>query len=689
MSSSTSVRIEPLGKDNYDTWKIQVEALLIKNDNWKYVNGNKIRPDVTQGEAATQWDEADAKARSDLILAISPSEIKQIKNCKTSNEIWKKLEGIYQSKGPARKATLLKQLALRKMAEGDDVRSHMNSFFDAVDKLKDMEVKINPDMLAVLLLYSLPGSFENFRVAIESRDEYPTPEALKIKILEESAARTDKAKESSDSAMWVRKLTKPDRSNTAQWKRHDTATEEPNKNAKEKLRCFRCKKIGHRVSECRGLFRGQRQSTAGMAKEDFSSSSAPGAKEVAFQADQRIREKGTEGKWCLDSGCSSHMSGDASSFVEMKTSMCDTLNLASSASTQVEGQVTESRDQLRNDSQTIDRENSIVEVPINPSQQSDSIPTRVNEVRYRVGRPRIIRTGSRGRPRKVRGTVETQNDIQSDSQSEGENELFEDAVSSHPTESAGMAEIPLQTALSGPDETEWRVAIREEIAAMLKNDVWEIVERPRDREVIGCRMVLRDKINTDGQVTRRKARLVARGFAQRPGLDYEETHAPVTRLSSIRLIIALAVEYDMQVHQLDVSTAYLNGEVDKDIFMTIPDILPDALRDIISDGPVEYSDKARKMLNELSSGDKVCKIKKALYGLKQAGRQWNKRLDEELRNMDFVPLHADPCVYILRKGEQFLVLAVYVDDIVIAAKDFKWLERIKKQLMQKFETYRH
>nr|XP_012146601.1 PREDICTED: uncharacterized protein LOC105663298 [Megachile rotundata] len=97
-------------------------------------------------------------------------------------------------------------------------------------------------------------------VAIESRDEYPTPEALKIKILEESAARTDKAKESSDSAMWVRKSTKPDRSSTAQWKRCDTATEESNKNAKEKakekLRCFRCKKIGHRVSECRGLFRG-------------------------------------------------------------------------------------------------------------------------------------------------------------------------------------------------------------------------------------------------------------------------------------------------------------------------------------------------------------------------------------------------------------------------------------------------
>ena len=100
-----------------------------------------------------------------------------------------KLERIYQSKGPARKATLLKQLILNKTAEGEDVKEHLSKFFDAVDKLSEMDVNVNDDLLAILLLYSLPPSYENFRCAIESRDTLPKPEDLRIKIVEENDSR--------------------------------------------------------------------------------------------------------------------------------------------------------------------------------------------------------------------------------------------------------------------------------------------------------------------------------------------------------------------------------------------------------------------------------------------------------------------------------------------------------------------
>lgn len=93
--------------------------------------------------------------------------------------------GIYASKGLARKATLLKQLILQRMSEGGDVRDHMSRFFDTVDKLAAMEVEVNGDLLFIMLLYSLPSSFDNFRLAIESRDELPNVEVLKVKILEE------------------------------------------------------------------------------------------------------------------------------------------------------------------------------------------------------------------------------------------------------------------------------------------------------------------------------------------------------------------------------------------------------------------------------------------------------------------------------------------------------------------------
>lgn len=145
-----------------------MEALLIiKNDAWMYVNGECKRPileDNNANENAVQtWDKNDNKAKSDIILSISPSELKQVKGCVTSREVWLKLESIYQSKGPARKATLLKQLTLQRMEGGGDVREHVSKFFDAVDKLSEMEVIINPDLLAIMLLYSLPPNFENFR----------------------------------------------------------------------------------------------------------------------------------------------------------------------------------------------------------------------------------------------------------------------------------------------------------------------------------------------------------------------------------------------------------------------------------------------------------------------------------------------------------------------------------------------
>ncbi|XP_026673182.1 uncharacterized protein LOC113464877, partial [Ceratina calcarata] len=115
MASSNILRIEFLNKDNYDTWMIQMEAILIKNDAWAYVNGEKVKPEVNDNdaasrEAARKWEIEDRKAKSDIILSIKPSELKQVKACTTSREVWQKLKSIYQSSGPARKATLLKKL---------------------------------------------------------------------------------------------------------------------------------------------------------------------------------------------------------------------------------------------------------------------------------------------------------------------------------------------------------------------------------------------------------------------------------------------------------------------------------------------------------------------------------------------------------------------------------------------------
>ena len=130
MSASNLARIETLNKENYDTLKMQIEAILIKNDAWGYVNGTIRMPTggAAMENAVLTWNTADSKAKSDLILSIHPSELKQVKGCTTSREVWLRLENIYQSKGPARKATLLNQLRLQRMEDGDDVREHVRIF---------------------------------------------------------------------------------------------------------------------------------------------------------------------------------------------------------------------------------------------------------------------------------------------------------------------------------------------------------------------------------------------------------------------------------------------------------------------------------------------------------------------------------------------------------------------------------
>jgi len=117
MASQHTVRIEPLGKDNYDTWRIQMEALLVKSDSWSVVNGETAKPEAVEGNAnaaaaRAALEKTDRTAKSDIILAISPSELKLIKGCVTSHALWQKLQAIYQSAGPARKASLLKKLTL-------------------------------------------------------------------------------------------------------------------------------------------------------------------------------------------------------------------------------------------------------------------------------------------------------------------------------------------------------------------------------------------------------------------------------------------------------------------------------------------------------------------------------------------------------------------------------------------------
>lgn len=299
------------------------------------------------------------------------------------------------------------------------------------------------------------------------------------------------------------------------------------------------------------------------------------------------------------------------------------------------------------------------------------------QARRGPGRPRILRTGRPGRPRKIPAQMRQPDTEEINNDNSQEN---------YAPECSCVAEISTAEAAGGPDATEWRNAMKDEFRSLLKNNTWEIVDRPAGKNIIGCRIVLRNKYKPDGTIERRKARLVAKGYSQRPGLDFRETFAPVARMNSIRMLTAVAVEHEMEMHQLDITTAYLNGTIDESIHMEVPEFLRELLPEIIreSSDPDER-DVAIKALRDLRSENKVCALKRALYGLKQAGRQWHMKLDEILRELGLKPINGDVSVYTGKKNETLLIVATYVDDIIIASSDRKWISEIKSGLKRCFD----
>ena len=1026
---------------------------------------------------------------------MSPSELCHIKHCSTSNEVWRKLEEVYHSRGPARKATLLKQLLFTKMRDGGNMMDHLNNFFGTVDKLSEMEILVAEDLLAILLLYSIPDSFENFRCAIEARDELPTPEALKIKLLEEFNARKEKEiqkEQHSQGAFYAKFGNK----NKPQQFKNDSQrkTSEQSGNPKigngpnfqqKNYKCNYCHKLGHKAADC--WKKGNKKQSSSNVEEAFTAvmiSKTDSIKEEILRKAEYIRQKNpvdsvainekasiaiamnvqptSNNDWCLDSGATSHMCHDRGKFVNfslvenqkvrlavdvtteiigkgtvhltvpngynnkhirLENTLCVPLlktNLLSISKTTTNGydvnfkdmhavvlnrngetvvkaerrgdlyyveEITEStaaansktselekwhnryghlnekdlkklisKDMVKgvsldsfakmpfceicvlgkqsatpfpqvsltksdkllelvhsdvcgpmrtrsiggavsfvtfidDKSRYVDvfflkaksevkecflkykalaenetecqiktlrtdngleycgaeltkeieqagirRERTVAHTPQQngvaermnrtlvemarclliksnlppsfwaeaiataayirnrcPSRNLDEItpfearfghkpdvsnlrtfgckayalnkepgrsklgpkskpcifmgysdeskayrlwdpagrkiiksrdvifneeskglpnlskqenflefevyfsPPQVNlsgredtdagveaeiqqepenqiqaedngpeeqeepfhraldevqptQIKRGPGRPTKIKTGGCGRPRKRYNMVPAQDNLKTDARHEA------NLVSNK------IVDPTVEEAMAGPHAKEWKKAMQSEFDALQRCNAWLLVERPTDKKVIGCRWVLRTKFSADGSVERRKARLVARGFSQQPGMDFQETFAPVARLSSIRILVALAAELGITLYQLDVVMAYINGDLDEELYMEQ------------AEGFIEADQK--KM---------VYSLKKSLYGLKQSGRQWFKKLDQKLQDFGLRPLNGDKCVYIMKSEEIYIILAVYVDDIIVGSNQEDVYLKLKKELTREFQ----
>ena len=169
------------------------------------------------------------------------------------------------------------------------------------------------------------------------------------------------------------------------------------------------------------------------------------------------------------------------------------------------------------------------------------------------------------------------------------------------------------------------------------------------------------KTNSDGSFERYKARLVSRGFDQKFGSDYDETFCPVVRMESLRTLMSLSTQRGLELHHVDVHTAFLNGTLQEEVYMK---------------QPPGYEKEGEEHL--------VCRLSKSIYGLKQSSRCWNMALDAHLKSVGFSQLKSDPCIYV-SGGEDSFYIGVYVDDMIMAGNDKAKMKSVKKKLSSKFD----
>ncbi|WVZ84368.1 LOW QUALITY PROTEIN: hypothetical protein U9M48_031407, partial [Paspalum notatum var. saurae] len=233
------------------------------------------------------------------------------------------------------------------------------------------------------------------------------------------------------------------------------------------------------------------------------------------------------------------------------------------------------------------------------------------------------------------------------------------AFFSHSAYVASLEPQDVSYALSDPN---WVNAMHEELENFERNHVWDLVEPPPNCHPIGTKWVFKNKQGEDGMVIRNKWRLVAQGFCQKEGIDYEETFAPVARLEAIRIFLAFAASKDFKLQQMDVKSAFLNGFIEEELYVRQPPGFESA----------RFSDR-------------VYKLRKALYGLKQAPRAWYARLKSFLLKSGFVMGSVDKTLFLLSRGSDTLIVHIYVDDIIFGGSSHALVSSFAEQMSREFE----
>ncbi|KAL0383034.1 UNVERIFIED_CONTAM: Retrovirus-related Pol polyprotein from transposon TNT 1-94 [Sesamum calycinum] len=656
------------------------------------------RPEPTDTDPKTaeiaQWTERDQIGRGAILSALSNTLFDvYCSDSYTAKSLWDELDRKYNTEEQGLEKYSVSKFMRYQMVEDRSVAEQTHEIINLEHALADAEMKLPEKFLVMSIVDKFPKSWENFGMTLKHQKGRLSLDDLMIAISIEEEHRNQTHKMPVEHQPRANLIVGKQRVNkiNSNSKAINKGKTTKNKKPKANKPCWNCGQVGHWAKLCPNKKAKTGQAVVNMVVGGSSGASTSGATEGYVSVQPELLTIYEPCDWLIDTGANVHVCADKSLFVSYQTITGKTVSMGNSSTAEVLG--IGSVD-LKFPSGRILSLKRVHHVPtVRRNIISGSVIVREGyELAFKFNKVVIQQFGifvGKGYLDdglfKVR--VENNKNVISDSiilnvetstlwhssasltheesdipRRSKRARVVKDFGSDFVTYNIEDDPVTFKDAMASLEAKQWKEAVKSEMDSIVSNGTWELVDLPPGCTTIGCKWIFKKKLRPDGSIDKFKARLVAKGFKQKEGIDYFDTYSPVARLTTIRVLIALASVYNLSIHQMDVKTAFLYGELEEEIYMDQPE------------GFVAHGNER-----------KVCKLVKSLYGLKQAPKQWHEKFDQTILAFGFTVNENDKCIYCKVKGDRIIILCLYVDDILLIGSCIEIITETKSFLKNKFE----
>nr|GEV81007.1 ribonuclease H-like domain, reverse transcriptase, RNA-dependent DNA polymerase [Tanacetum cinerariifolium] len=692
-----------------------MQIILEANGLWEMIEPNE----------KTQADNKDKTAIAFLFQALPEEQLLQITKHKTAKAIWDALKTRHigeERVQQARLQTLKSDFEMLHMKEDETIDTFTGKLTTLVNKTASLWHTMEDETLVRKLLNAVPDRYLQIVSSIEQYSdlsEMTLEEAIgRLKTYEERIKGRGRGKHRFSQERNLENLKEEKKDGETSHKNYNRNNFNKSNYDTSKLQCYKCKKIGHIAPKCPQRTKPNEQSN--LVEEDLEPTLLMAILEDEEQKvslheeDVGYKETNVDSLWYLDNGASNHMTGVIKHFKELDEKISGKVRFEDGSYIEIKGKGSiliecddekqriishEYKKSIENELRTTlkmlrtDRGGEFTSNEFTQYCKENGIARQLTAP-YSPQQNGVVEIRNRTIMSTTRCMMKATNMLQNFYAEAVKHAIY--ILNSVPTKALeditpyeaikrrkpnlknlrvfgciAYAKVPSQdltklddrsSRMEASTDQKWIEAMKVELDSINRNNTWELTTLPKGHKAIGLKWVFNTKKDANGNIIKHKARLVAKGYIQEHDIDFEKVFAPVARMETIRLLLAIAANNKWEVHHLDVKSAFVHGDLKEEVYVTQPE----------------------GFIKRQNNGE-VYRLIKALYGLRQAPRAWNIKLDNTLKSLDFKKCALKQAFYTKTSKDSTQLIGVYVDDLIITGTPKKEIDKFKAQMEEKFK----